>query len=80
LFDILGNRDRPPDERLPDTGVGLEWERILSTIFIQSPVYGTRSSTVVLVKDSGEVVFVEKAFDGSGPCGAEQFNFRINGG
>lgn len=30
-------------EELPDTGVGLEKERILSPILICTPVYGTRS-------------------------------------
>lgn len=79
ILSVLGDRGRPPDERLPDTGVGLEWERTLSAIFIESPVYGTRSSTVVSVEDSGEVTFVEKTFNSSGPCGAIEFNFRIDG-
>ncbi|MCP4021453.1 MAG: NRDE family protein, partial [Desulfobacteraceae bacterium] len=45
LFDILLDRHIPDDSLLPDTGVGLEFERILSPLFIKSPVYGTRSST-----------------------------------
>ncbi len=36
LFGILQDRTRPPDEQLPETGVGIEWERILSPLFIES--------------------------------------------
>jgi len=65
LFHILADRSRPPDDRLPRTGVGIEWERILSSLFITSPVYGTRSSTVLLVQGEGRVTFVEKVFNSS---------------
>jgi len=64
LFALLADRLVPPESRLPDTGVGLEWEKILSPIFIESPVYGTRSSTVLLVGKNGRIRFVEKNFDG----------------
>ncbi len=67
LFSLLTDRHRPPDGELPETGVGLEWERILSPIFIQSPVYGTRSSTVILAKPDGQAVFVEQTFLPGGP-------------
>lgn len=49
LFRLLGDRTAAPDDELPDTGVGLERERLLSPIFIESPNYGTRCSTVVRV-------------------------------
>ncbi len=45
LFDILSDRSIAEDRLLPETGIGPEWERILSARFIASPVYGTRSST-----------------------------------
>ncbi|PIP35278.1 MAG: hypothetical protein COX20_12255 [Desulfobacterales bacterium CG23_combo_of_CG06-09_8_20_14_all_52_9] len=67
LLWVLQDREQPPDADLPDTGAGLEWERILSPIFIQSPTYGTRSSTVVLVERVGQVVFVEQTFYPEGP-------------
>jgi len=44
--------------------VGLEWERILSPVFITSPVYGTRSSTILLIGKNRRVKFVEKVYDG----------------
>lgn len=46
-FDMLTDTTRASDCRLPKTGVPLEWERILSAVMIESPEYGTRSSTIV---------------------------------
>lgn len=62
LFRVLADRRKPPDEELPDTGVGLEFERILSPPFIVSPVYGTRSSSVVLLREDGTGTFWERSF------------------
>lgn len=45
-FDMLTDTTRASDCRLPKTGVSLEWERMLSSVCIESPEYGTRSSTV----------------------------------
>ncbi len=77
LLDLLADRSRPPDRELPDTGVGLEWERILSPLFIESPSYGTRSSTVLIVGRSGQATFVERLFQGGAPWMTARFNFRI---
>jgi uncharacterized protein with NRDE domain len=61
-LDLLSNRTYPPDEDLPDTGIGLEWERVLSPIFIKSPDYGTRCSTVIMADHRARVTFIEKTF------------------
>ncbi|MFO0616590.1 MAG: NRDE family protein [Polyangiaceae bacterium] len=68
LFEMLADRSRAPDELLPDTGVGLEAERFLSSAFLVSPLYGTRSSTVLTVDRRGRVTFEERSFgpDGGG--------------
>jgi uncharacterized protein with NRDE domain len=47
LFEQLADRRLAPDQRLPQTGVPLEWERALSAPFIQLPEYGTRASCVM---------------------------------
>lgn len=60
LFKLLGDASRPPDDQLPNTGVGLDWERLLSSICIDGVDYGTRSSAVITVTDSGESTFYEK--------------------
>ena len=62
-------------ELLPDTGVGPERERLLSPLFIDGPVYGTRSTTVILVTREGAVTFVEKSH-GSSPA-AVRFDFTL---
>lgn len=51
IFTLLKDKNFPPDSELPDTGVGYEKERMLSPIFIQSPDYGTRSSSVILMEE-----------------------------
>jgi len=59
ILSLLADPTRPPDADLPDTGVGLEIERFLSSPFIEGPAYGTRSSTAVVVSRDG-IVFVER--------------------
>lgn len=63
LFDLLYNEDRAPDDQLPDTGIGLERERVLSSMFIKSPDYGTRCSTVLLIDRDNNVQFTERIYD-----------------
>lgn len=60
LFALLAETTRPGDDELPDTGVGLEKERILSPICVHSPGYGTQVSTVVYKHHSGRIDFWEK--------------------
>ncbi|HAT33214.1 MAG TPA: hypothetical protein DCW29_20905 [Janthinobacterium sp.] len=46
-FEMLADTTRAPDCRLPETGVPLDLERLLSAVRIETPGYGTRTSTVV---------------------------------
>jgi uncharacterized protein with NRDE domain len=71
LFALLSDRNRPADGLLPSTGVGPEWERLLSSAFIASDGYGTRSSTVVLFGRDGSILFVERSFGAGGAAGGE---------
>jgi uncharacterized protein with NRDE domain len=74
LFALLSDRTRPTDDLLPETGIGREWERLLSSAFIASPDYGTRSSTVILVSRDGRTAFVERRFGADGaPAGEARF-------
>ncbi|MEW4369817.1 NRDE family protein [Paenibacillus kandeliae] len=63
LFALLQVTDRPEDEELPHTGISLERERLLSSIFIHSQelAYGTRSSTVLLMSDE-EMIYRERVY------------------
>jgi len=60
VFQVMADRTYPRDDMLPDTGAGLEWERILSPLFVSSENYGTRSSSVLLIGRTGETVFAER--------------------
>ncbi|MCB0755066.1 MAG: NRDE family protein [Flavobacteriales bacterium] len=66
LFGILKDEHRPDPNRLPDTGVGQELEKLLSPKFINSKEYGTVCSTVVKVHRNGTVYFEERSFDSDG--------------
>jgi uncharacterized protein with NRDE domain len=61
-FRLLSDTSLAADADLPDTGVGIERERVLSPIFIRTPNYGTRSSTVVLFHNDLRIDFEEKVF------------------
>lgn len=60
-WQILEDTSRLEDNQLPDTGVSLEWERLLSSIFIQDDNrgYGTRSANLLMLGASG-IRFSEK--------------------
>jgi uncharacterized protein with NRDE domain len=78
LLELLSDRRRPADTLLPETGVGPEWERLLSSAFIATAEYGTRSSTVVLIGRDDRVVFVERSFGPNGvPAGDVSYEFAL---
>lgn len=74
LFELLSDKQKAPDHRLPDTGIGLDKERLLSPIFIESPNYGTRLSTVLTIDHEGNVDFHERSFV---PEDEKRFQFKI---
>jgi uncharacterized protein with NRDE domain len=63
LFQLLLNEGIADDDLLPDTGVGLQRERALSAMFIKSPGYGTRCSTVITVDRENNFEFIERVYD-----------------
>jgi uncharacterized protein with NRDE domain len=63
VFRILNDGSIAPDDQLPDTGVGITRERALSAMFIKSPGYGTRSSTVILADYEDNIAFTERVYD-----------------
>jgi len=60
IFSILESRDIAGDDELPDTGVGIELERLLAPAFIESPEYGTRCSQVLTIDKDNKVTLHEK--------------------
>ena len=66
LLSILNNQTRPEESELPDTGIPVEWEQLLSSIFICSEKYGTRSSSLVLLAVDSSIDFTEVEYDNEG--------------
>ncbi|GLP97814.1 NRDE family protein [Paraferrimonas sedimenticola] len=66
LFALMQDKQVAPDELLPDTGVGLEWERRLSPIFIQGAQYGTRCTSLYWQDKQGNREFWERRYDAQG--------------
>ena len=66
LLALLSDSQPAPVAELPDTGVGLATETLLSSVFIASQSYGTRASTALIVQADGTRHLVERSF---GPFG-----------
>lgn len=80
LFNILADTTSAPDSSLPDTGVGIARERLLSSIFIEKTEsgYGTRASTVLLIDRFNRVLFSERTFNGSPDSIREEVTCEFN--
>jgi uncharacterized protein with NRDE domain len=77
-FALLADRAPAADAHLPATGISPQWESLLSSPFIVSPEYGTRSSTLLLIAQDKSARFIERSFDAGGRAAGEvAFDFRI---
>jgi uncharacterized protein with NRDE domain len=76
FLDDLRDETLAPYAELPETGVGVAWERKLSPMFINLPEYGTRCSTVLLIDRTGHTEVVERTYprDGAAPF---EVSYRI---
>lgn len=79
LFTMMTDREHFADDLLPKTGVSLEWERALSPLFVISPGYGTRVSTVILVDRDNNIKFWERSFIDKQPDKWEEVYYEIGG-
>lgn len=82
IFTLLANGKRPDDTLLPNTGMGLEWERLLSPLFIESEIYGTRSSCLITMDTHRTLTAIERTYrcPGNGPddmTEEERFQFTV---
>jgi uncharacterized protein with NRDE domain len=66
LCDAMDDRDQPLDALLPDTGIGIERERMLAPIFIAGEDYGTRAVTAMLIDPERRALIYERSY---GPRG-----------
>ena len=66
LFKLMRDEQRAEDDQLPDTGVGLAMERMLSSIFIRGDTYGTRAISLLRCFDDGSSTLVERSYGANG--------------
>lgn len=77
LWPILADSTIAQDSELPETGIGLEWERMLSAIKISGDHYGTRTSTLLLYRKDGLVLFFERNLCLEDHATEVSFNFSL---
>jgi len=77
LLAIMEDDSKPEDDKVQQTGLPLEQEKMLSSMFIRSPKYGTCCSTVLLWDKKDNVTFVEKTFSEGTPHTINEYNFQI---
>lgn len=66
LFAAMASEQRAHPAQLPQTGVGPELELRLSAPFIRGDAYGTRATTVVMVRRDGVATLIERSFNPGG--------------
>ena len=76
LFNIMMNQDIAEHQHLPETGIPQEWESLLSSIFIVSPEYGTRSTAIILQSRSGEVSIYDRRYHANGKPDNDNEKYR----
>lgn len=78
LLGLLADGTVAENHLLPDTGVGIEQERLLSPIFVKGPNYGTMSSTLFFVDYENNVTFIERTYGGNTSIFSTlEFKFRL---
>lgn len=66
LFSVLRDQTTAEQTSLPATGLSQALEMLLSSIFIVSPDYGTRSSAIILQANHGEISVYESNYNSKG--------------
>ncbi|MDY0250239.1 MAG: NRDE family protein [Pseudomonas sp.] len=66
LFELMQDQQRAADDQLPDTGVGLPMERMLSSLFIHGETYGTRATSLLRRFEDGTVSLAERSYTANG--------------
>jgi len=72
LLMLLQDTTPAPDRELPDTGIGLDTERFLSSPFIVGSDYGTRATTIVTISRGGEIRVTEQSWLPMGKTGEQR--------
>lgn len=76
LLAHLSDETVAADPSLPATGIPIERERALSSAFIRTADYGTRSSSLIRFGQRS-ATFIERRFDARGLLGESVFSFHV---
>lgn len=71
LFEIFQDTREAEPHELPNTGLALEREKLLSSPFIRNERYGTRCTTLIMKGVDGKILFHEKRYDAEGQLNGE---------
>jgi uncharacterized protein with NRDE domain len=74
---IMQDLTQASDDYLPQTGVSYEWEKALSSTFIKTKHYGTRSITLIRVKHNGQYEVIEKCFNAEQELNTQVFEGQL---
>lgn len=77
LFALLRDDSKAAPELLPNTGISQPFETLLSSIFIASPAYGTRCSTIAVCDARGQFTLTERRYDASGSVSADDTHLTV---
>ena len=64
---LLKDTQMAPDQDLPSTGLDLDLEKKLSSIYIDAGTYGTRAHTVFMIDRMGIVTLYEQSLQPNAP-------------
>ena len=78
-FAFLRDETQAQNQQLPNTGIPIATEQLLSSRFIHSQDYGTRCSTLITVDQQGQLQFCERSYDDKACASATNlFQFPLN--
>lgn len=79
FFEIMSDETKADEKTLPQTGLPLKMEKAISSIFINTPDYGTRCTTILLQNKDGDYTYIERRFKPGSKeiIGESIFEFKI---
>lgn len=76
IFDLMIDQEKAKDSELPKTGIPFELEKEISSIFINMPQYGTRSTTILTIGLQNRIEFIERTY-GNGSKDFSEVSFEL---
>lgn len=78
LLQVMRKAEVYPDADLPDTGRDLDFERLVSPIFIENPIYGTRMTTLIRIREDGHTEYIERTYNSNAQLEIQaKFEFQV---